>query len=102
HRPSLALYPLSLHDALPIFRTACTARGSGGSGDGRAHRRALRAVRLPRPPPAPPRGSRDRLNRAPPVGQIRGPARYGSSTSLLLDRKSTRLNSSHVSISYAA
>src|SRR5207253_9933588 len=74
------IYTLSLHDALPISR-----RGHGDRwrrGDGAAHRR-------------PPRGSAGRLAHA---GGARGGGRAAGGGG---DRKSTRLNSSHVAISYA-
>src|SRR5690349_24932636 len=70
------IYTLSLHDALPISRAA---RGAG------AHPRLLRPVG----PPPPARGH-GQHHRAVPLDQE--PRR---------DRKSTRLNSSHVEISYA-
>src|SRR3712207_6891435 len=75
------IYTLSLHDALPIFRAACRADQLGddlgtetaqGLGRGVAHDEVLVAERL----------------------QQRG-RRY------FIDRKSTRLNSSHANISYA-
>src|SRR5438067_8401725 len=59
------LYTLSLHDALPISRSTCSA--------GPAGRRTLQ----------------------------RAPGSNARSASPRGDRKSTRLNSSHVSISYA-
>src|SRR5690606_41332238 len=71
--------PLSLHDALPILRSApCPPpRRPGG--------RAPRAGAAPAPAsPFPPRSARP------------SPSGRGSQ-----DRKSTRLNSSHVKISYA-
>src|SRR5690554_7554040 len=77
NRPATSeVYSLSLHDALPIFTTWLAVRMMGG---------------LPYSSPPSPR-------RLP----------YGSKTSgacmcpsVILDRKSTRLNSSHVRISYA-
>src|SRR2546429_6319139 len=71
------IYTLSLHDALPISCWA-SARGSG--------------------PRIEPRGS-DRGDRAM-LGRIRSPPPSGW-RSARLDRKSTRLNSSHGYISYA-
>src|SRR3712207_7828391 len=66
------IYTLSLHDALPIF-------GRGG----RARGRRPRAL-----PGGPPLADHDR-----PRGDV--------AEALVLDRKSTRLNSSHANISYA-
>src|SRR3712207_7060375 len=82
------IYTLSLHDALPI----CRPRGAGSVHPGHAGpgpaaagcRRGAGAARAPAP--RPPRG----VDRA--VPQRDGRA---------LDRKSTRLNSSHANISYA-
>src|SRR5207249_7345515 len=88
------IYTLSLHDALPISRTRRCERnianpvrklhGKDARGKSQrdetqnSHRRpVLRSIALPDGLP-PPRGSREER-----------------------DRKSTRLNSSHVSISYA-
>src|SRR5207249_10051553 len=72
HSPTPGIYPLSLHDALPICRAAGTrARPS--------------AQAAPRPRAAAP-------------ARLRPPGGRGA---VPVDRKSTRLNSSHVSISYA-
>src|SRR5436853_3909982 len=79
--PTTESYTLSLHDALPIFRTArreaCSAPAATAA-PSRGRRRA---------------GSRERPTQLPRVGRSRDPA--------LRDRKSTRLNSSHLGISYA-
>src|SRR5690606_41607668 len=80
------IYTLSLHDALPILQE-------------RQRQRAL----LPRPLPGPPgdagragdRGTGSGGRRAVPADPRRQPERAP------VDRKSTRLNSSHVKISYA-
>src|SRR5690349_24115953 len=69
------IYPLSLHDALPISRRAAPTAHVPGSRRGRAS-----AAGNPGRPAGAPRPS--------------APPRSG-------DRKSTRLNSSHVEISYA-
>src|SRR5699024_12290635 len=73
--PTTGLHPLSLHDALPILEYPA---GIGDLGRLDAWRRV---------PPARPR--------------FRAPQRAPSSWCSSRDRKSTRLNSSHVSISYA-
>src|SRR5690606_42130227 len=68
------IYTLSLHDALPISAPICATNGSHG---------------LPKPRPLRPwsrSGVRAETSSTPPT---------------TLDRKSTRLNSSHVKISYA-
>src|SRR3712207_7265315 len=72
------IYTLSLHDALPIWRRARAA----GAGRGGAHllRAALRV----------------------PAGPLRpAPGRRAQRAERAVDRKSTRLNSSHANISYA-
>src|SRR5690606_42019166 len=82
------IYTLSLHDALPISAVAVAGRGPP-----RPRRVPDRArVGGAGGQPAVRRGRRDRQHRQ--AG--RGPARRGGG-----DRKSTRLNSSHVKISYA-
>src|SRR5690606_41188061 len=90
-RTTSATYTLSLHDALPIF----------GQGRDRATGRRQRVLRQP--------GSRALA----PVARVllpagrRAAARHGAGLPELADhaagtdRKSTRLNSSHVKISYA-
>src|SRR5690606_39843876 len=88
--PPPQTYPLSLHDALPIFqRQEVEEQGSVRIRGQRHH--------LP-----PPRGRRRRVD----VLQVRrlaGPpgAVVDDLAGDLPDRKSTRLNSSHVKISYA-
>src|SRR5207249_8408507 len=78
-------YPLSLHDALPIFL---------GIGD-RSHRACLR-VDADSQPDLPRAGDADRHG-----GQHLQHAEGLAANLHRQDRKSTRLNSSHVSISYA-
>src|SRR5690242_21175440 len=80
------LYTLSLHDALPIWCGAGREGRRDEEPEGGAHRRARAGDRAAQRGGEPARGRRgagargDRLPR---------------------DRKSTRLNSSHMSISYA-
>src|SRR5207249_11126243 len=92
HAPAAPpLYTLSLHDALPI-----SSRGV------RLPRRP--GTRHPLAPPAPPRHADERA--LPRSGRhARVHRTEGVTASVVIptrkDRKSTRLNSSHVSISYA-
>src|SRR5207249_11533388 len=93
--PTPAIYTLSLHDALPIS----DGQGIPDSGDRRkrsAHRRCSLVAdqRLPRFSDLP--AGRERSLE---VGE-HGWQRTGENE-VSGDRKSTRLNSSHVSISYA-
>src|SRR5207249_5456461 len=89
-------YPLSLHDALPISRgdrdrAAHHARAAPGRGAGGGARR-----------PSPRRARQGGAAREVGWGGPRvRPAIAGGLALVALDRKSTRLNSSHVSISYA-
>src|SRR5690349_25009498 len=73
------IYPLSLHDALPISRLP-------SANDGRARRL---------------RPTSDRAARTACESSSTCRNRSGQSTTIRIDRKSTRLNSSHVEISYA-
>src|SRR5258707_8264283 len=76
------IYTLSLHDALPI-----------------SLRPAARSRRRPRPV-ARRGGARPRARARIPPGPARHDTRHGGGARAL-DRKSTRLNSSHANISYA-
>src|SRR5690606_41465824 len=89
--PSTQLYPLSLHVALPISR--CRPR-NGPEGARPAAGRARRRVRPVR------RGVAAGLLRAARGGRVPR-RRRESRLAARADRKSTRLNSSHVKISYA-
>src|SRR5690606_41754720 len=81
------IYTLSLHDALPICAPGgAGARDRGGAGAGRA-----RGAGAGDPPGRDPGAEGARLR----------PARRGLARLPGGDRKSTRLNSSHVKISYA-
>src|SRR5207245_9181572 len=88
------VHSLSLHDALPIFRCGCVILTVSGS-----------VVGSLRTPSSSDRvsGARFRCSRAcsfiagDPVGGVR----WRTNCSSEADRKSTRLNSSHGSISYA-
>src|SRR5207249_12247573 len=78
------IYTLSLHDALPIFRPRSVRPAAGNAGTyARALRRGQAGRRVVRG-----------LQAVDPAGGRRFAAAHE-------DRKSTRLNSSHVSISYA-
>src|SRR5699024_12319746 len=86
--PPSDLYPLSLHDALPIYARP-VLRGLRRS----EPTVALGPVRFPR---------RALGGRAPVTAAATVRSDSGALTHRqILDRKSTRLNSSHVSISYA-
>src|SRR3712207_6934560 len=76
------IYTLSLHDALPIF---CTYERSSASG--RLWRSGIRTWNVVPTPGA--------------VSKLMFPPCVSSTISRLIDRKSTRLNSSHANISYA-
>src|SRR5207247_9442425 len=77
------LYPLSLHDALPIYLTGKTPAGACPVSTSRRWR---------------PRGATwPRCRISPPIG----PRSASGGRSAAQDRKSTRLNSSHEWISYA-
>src|SRR5690606_42095481 len=91
--PSAAPYTLSLHDALPIWRP----------GDRSARLRALAGPprRRTRGPQARALAPHRRI-RVHAVGSIvAGRTAFSRGTRAFPDRKSTRLNSSHVKISYA-
>src|SRR5690606_41570207 len=92
--PPTDIYTLSLHDALPISPRSGAPRAGAHVP---AHARLLRAERARerarRQPPARGRGT--------PAGAVRRAARRGGRDRRARDRKSTRLNSSHVKISYA-
>src|SRR2546430_10295878 len=75
------IYPLSLHDALPIYQPHLLGGGDRRQRQGDPHRRRLRGT---------PHGGH------PPGLVVRPPLRKHR------DRKSTRPNSSHSQISYAA
>src|SRR5690242_21502366 len=80
--PTTEIYTLSLHDALPIYGSRERV------GDARSHRQVHGVVDAPRSAA----GARSA------GGTQAGPGRAGDGGR---DRKSTRLNSSHMSISYA-
>src|SRR5690606_41594266 len=91
-------YPLSLHDALPISREVVRAVGGEHPGESRGVRGALASAE----------GGADQPADGPVAGLERGVHRaaagaqpVGEASGLGGDRKSTRLNSSHVKISYA-
>src|SRR5699024_12216757 len=88
YRPDLpTVAPRSLHDALPIFDVGC--------GTGRLAAQAERAGRTVTALDA------DASMVEAARGNLRGRVLRAALPDLPLDRKSTRLNSSHVSISYA-
>src|SRR5690606_41864647 len=98
--PSTYPYLLSLHDALPISQLDIGARGSVGQNrqaQGRAEEIVGVAV-------ARQRGQPDHAAQRQPGIEIGAGAfdvAQGSIVTAFGDRKSTRLNSSHVKISYA-
>src|SRR5262245_64354869 len=84
--PTTALYPLSLHDALPISRAA---RARAQVGEDAAAREGAAQGRIRR-------GCRSAATRG-----TRAATRARGAQGEAPDRKSTRLNSSHLGISYA-
>src|SRR5699024_12879003 len=84
--PPTAIYTLSLHDALPICTTAVVFS-------------VVSLVALRFTLPGRERSDAAESPSAPAASRHTG--RAGTRVLLALDRKSTRLNSSHVSISYA-
>src|SRR5690606_40905543 len=96
--PTTETYPLSLHDALPISPATRAWRASATDGppssdppfNAAGHRRALRLAVRGRLDP-------DRFLPKLPRRLVQHPGTGGHGR----DRKSTRLNSSHVKISYA-
>src|SRR5206468_11559843 len=95
HTPTPQIYPLSLHDALPIFLVSRADRGLLVSAAGGA------PVRAP---------GFDRATLVGPGGRFAIASGYPAAVGVhaahgalvaTLDRKSTRLNSSHDQISYA-
>src|SRR5262245_64694029 len=85
------IYPLSLHDALPIFgAVGAAARELPVHARVAAHREG-----------APEPGRRLRYVQLLPAAVARRSARGNAPRRVRGDRKSTRLNSSHLGISYA-
>src|SRR5690606_40578551 len=84
-------YTLSLHDALPISEPAGRQRGPRH----REEPHGLRCIRRPR------RHRRPAAHHRHGVEAGQAPVRGGERRRRDRDRKSTRLNSSHVKISYA-
>src|SRR5690606_41270042 len=92
--PTAHIYSLSLHDALPIFPRLVTVLRGNRSGRPEQHQAKRRAQ-----PSVPPRACRN-LSWKEPLTRVvaLNLITHGLKTP---DRKSTRLNSSHVKISYA-
>src|SRR5699024_12263396 len=88
HTHTAAIPSPSLHDALPIY-------------EGEDEPAADQADEQLRHPPEGLGWGRDGDDPLQPPGHLRHEALLGSSRTIPVDRKSTRLNSSHVSISYA-
>src|SRR5207249_10745613 len=92
HPPTTDTYTLSVHDALPISERADSREGPAVRHPGNPQR-SPPGVRDPRHALLAGRGERPRHRDR--------PCRHRTGAAPQRDRKSTRLNSSHVSISYA-
>src|SRR5690606_39675099 len=92
--PHIATYTISLHDALPIWQ-AVGDRQRRGARSARPDRRDRAAARAGRRRDAGQSADRRKRRLDPAVASRTGSDPRGR------DRKSTRLNSSHVKISYA-
>src|SRR5690606_41575175 len=90
HPAATAISPLSLHDALPISRRRACPRDRGWPRRHLGLRAGCAGTRIDRVRAASPRGGRGGHE-----------ARHAGAAPVRPDRKSTRLNSSHVKISYA-
>src|SRR5690606_40309139 len=90
-----AVFTLSLHDALPIFKPSCVVLPSQGSG-------STLGFLLQRFPSVARSTWMERMARSEVIDELGRPV-HSEAPFLrgLRDRKSTRLNSSHVKISYA-
>src|SRR5207249_11558190 len=91
--PPVEVYPLSLHDALPIYRVDAE----------RCFEVRVADRRHPREEHQPRTAVRERGREADPhlCGLVEDRAAFDKPAKVGIDRKSTRLNSSHVSSSYA-
>src|SRR5437879_5842695 len=97
--PPTPLYPLSLHDALPISRCSVSRADHSPSSSASSPMPATLASASPAPPRSPSRScARPPIKSASPSSRDAG---LSSASSPGSDRKSTRLNSSHRCISYA-
>src|SRR5204862_5219047 len=94
HPPPPPLSPLPLHDALPICCPRPSRHGSFTSHAGPPGRHRLCAPAVPGVRPI----GRERSR---PASALLGCPPLDRRRTMLSDRKSTRLNSSHVEISYA-
>src|SRR5690606_41772825 len=95
--PPTLSYPISLHDALPIYVIASIAGISLGSSQSTS--RSLMSLLTPKEKKTEFFGFYSFFGKA---SAILGPFVFGIISSVIdQDRKSTRLNSSHVKISYA-
>src|SRR5690606_39495267 len=92
------IYSLALHDALPISPLLARAPDPGAA-DASAHRAPARRRHQPRRPALP--RARVRRGRADHRLVPAAVGLAGGAPAPVPDRKSTRLNSSHVKISYA-
>src|SRR5690606_41649055 len=99
--PPPDLSPPSLHDALPISRPG--AGGPAGAVEASGASRLAAAGAGPAGGHRPPRIDHLHLAPARSAGRVHGAGLYGvvADAPFVIDRKSTRLNSSHVKISYA-
>src|SRR5699024_11998068 len=99
---SLALFPLSLHDALPICSRASPSSVSMSASHRRSGTLAHRLSVSESDGPGLARTIRSQATASLTVTEVAVHTRpQSASTHRRGDRKSTRLNSSHVSISYA-
>src|SRR5204862_6956006 len=94
---TLRLYPLSLHDALPISLDKIDRQVVAFKEKVTHRRQPVSPVRVPPRPPAPARTEEPERLRM----KLRPMSQAEAVSELQADRKSTRLNSSHVEISYA-
>src|SRR5690606_41233190 len=94
-------HPLSLHDALPICGER-TGRPAPTGGTGRPAKSAAPSGQRGRTTsPAGKDEGRKRSDTKPQKGRAKGKGNFNKGPHGRRDRKSTRLNSSHVKISYA-
>src|SRR5207249_11671899 len=98
HTSTPDIYPLSLHDALPILKPEAAPAAAAAGG---AEPTLLGQYGTWGAYTATPSGKRVCFALAKPSSSKTNPPNRPRDPAYALDRKSTRLNSSHVSISYA-